>query len=427
MSKSTSQSAAERKSIRHVLELDGIRGLAIAAVMALHFLYIESPQGLVESAVSKIAGYGLWGVDLFFVLSGFLITGILFDDKDDPRYFRNFYMRRTLRIFPLYYGVLLVLLVLLPGGLARAFDPQLLETRKLQGWLWSYLTNVYVGSDGRFSIPYVSHFWSLAVEEHFYLVWPFLIASLSRQRAMATCLGLSAIALILRISLSLSGYELYSQVLTPCRLDTLCFGGLAALVLRGPEGGTLWALRAKFCLPIAAALLFSLSVLQKLSPGAVVVEVRATVLAVFFALVVMVAADHSGPRLLKTALRNRALVTLGKYSYGLYVFHGLIAYAFERHTVVTKLARVLESHTLATLVQAAAGVALSLLVAVASYELYEVRFLKLKKLFGDGRARKGDRQVAGPSPEPRFSPRSDLGTQNQLATETARIGGRGTP
>ncbi len=392
--------------------------------MALHFLYVESPHSGVESAISKLAGYGLWGVDLFFVLSGFLITGILFDDKDDPRYFRNFYMRRTLRIFPLYYGVLLFLLVLLPGALAAKFDPQLLETRQLQGWLWSYLTNVYVGQDGQFSIPYVSHFWSLAVEEHFYLFWPFLIAQLSRERAMAACLGLSGLALLLRVGLSLAGHELYPQVLTPCRLDTLCLGGFLALAIRGPEGSVLWNLRAKLWLPIAGALLFSLSLLQKLMPGPVIVEVRATVLAGFFAVLILAVADPHGPRLLKAMFRGRSLVMLGKYSYGLYVFHGLIAYAFERRAVRAALAGALGSHTLATLVQAAAGLVLSMLVAVASYELFEVHFLKLKKLFGDGRARK----AAAPH-GPKFSHRPELQTPAQLAAQpsAARVAGRGSP
>src|SRR5690349_24799576 len=118
----------------HVLELDGIRGVAIVAVIAAHFLglMLEHPQNLVERLVALVSGYGMWGVDLFFVLSGFLITGILWDSKESPRYFKAFYMRRTLRIFPLYYGVLLLLLVLIPASWLAVYTPEALKMREVQ-------------------------------------------------------------------------------------------------------------------------------------------------------------------------------------------------------------------------------------------------------------------------------------------------------
>ena len=108
-----------------------------------------------------------------------------------------------------------------------------------------------------------------------------------------------------------------------------------------------------------------------------------------FALVILTAADDGGIRLFKRAFRLRWLIVLGKYSYGLYVFHGIIAYAFERKQLRSVLEGTLGSHTLATLVQAAAGVAYRLIIAVASYELFEVRFLTLKRLFRQGRTRRG--------------------------------------
>ena len=94
--------------------LDGIRGIAILAVLLFHFIVPENRDGLVNSAVSWVFSYGALGVDLFFVLSGFLITGILYDARTDEHYFRNFYMRRLLRIFPLYYGVLAIIFLVLP-------------------------------------------------------------------------------------------------------------------------------------------------------------------------------------------------------------------------------------------------------------------------------------------------------------------------
>src|SRR5258708_3524727 len=94
--------------------LDGVRGLAILMVMAVHFVGDVVPQDKIERFAARIANYGVGGVDLFFVLSGFLITGILFDSAASRHYYRNFYARRTLRIFPLYYGVLFVLFVAAP-------------------------------------------------------------------------------------------------------------------------------------------------------------------------------------------------------------------------------------------------------------------------------------------------------------------------
>jgi len=395
-----------------------VRGLAIAGVMALHFLHFEAPSNLVERLTMKIAGYGLFGVDLFFVLSGFLITGILYDAKGGDGYFRNFYMRRTLRIFPLYYGVLLSLLVLLPAGAAAAFDPQLLELRNYQGWLWGYLTNVYVGQQGDFAIPYVSHFWSLSVEEHFYLFWPLLVGYLPRRGAMVACVALSLLALGLRVSLALDGHVLYQQVLTPCRLDTLCIGAFFALAARGPLGLSGLGVRARRLLPAAVAALVLLSVARKVTPhwDPFVLQLRDSVLALFFVLVIVTSADAGGIAAFKQAFRWRWLGLLGKYSYGLYVFHGIIAYAFERKQVVPLLESSLGSHTLATMVQAAAGVALSLLIAVASYELFEVRFLMLKRLFRQGKTRQSFATGS------KFA-RADLAASSQRA----HLPGRGVP
>ncbi len=373
-----------------------MRGLAIALVMALHFVYPLEAQNFFERVASKASGYGLWGVDLFFVLSGFLITGILYDAKGSEGYFKNFYMRRTLRIFPLYYGVLFLLLLAIPRSLAAELDPALLETRDAGRWLVTYLTNVHIAQTGDFSIPYVSHFWSLAIEEHFYLFWPFLIGFFSRAAAMRACIALALLALGLRVGMVAADVTaLAPQVLTPCRLDTLCLGALFALAIRGPGGASIWAARSRRWLPATALAVIALSALHLLAPAldVVVLELRGTVLALFFAVLILNASSDAGFSPIKWLFRRRALGTLGKYSYGLYVFHGLVAFGFEQHHVFARLHTMSGSHAFATASYVTLGVGLSFLISIASYELFEVRFLALKKLF-DYRAKGARRERA---------------------------------
>jgi peptidoglycan/LPS O-acetylase OafA/YrhL len=152
-------------AIQHVLELDGIRGLAISLVLLYHL-----------TASFKM---GWCGVDLFFVLSGFLITNILLRTKNSQSYFCSFYARRTLRIFPLYFFVLfLAFWILIPVAQHFGKAPQSLDAGHL--WYWFYISNWWNGTGHE--IDWLSHFWSLAVEEQFY-----------RMRQTNTCLRTRAV------------------------------------------------------------------------------------------------------------------------------------------------------------------------------------------------------------------------------------------
>src|SRR5467141_3598622 len=161
---------------------------------------------------------GWIGVQLFFVLSGFLITGILLDARHSPSYYRSFFVRRVLRIFPLYYATLLVLFVLLPALdlLPASFkrDPM------VELSYWAYFSNWYgpfhQGEDS------VSHFWSLALEEQFYLLWPFVIHRRSAGWVMRLCLAVAAASLVLRVVMVLTGapaQAIYQFLVT--RIDAL--------------------------------------------------------------------------------------------------------------------------------------------------------------------------------------------------------------
>lgn len=366
----------------HQPGLDGVRGVAILMVMAIHFVGESAAQTLPQTLLVKAAGYGLFGVDLFFVLSGFLITGILLDAKNRPHYFRNFYARRTLRIFPLYYGVLAALFLLLP--VVTQLSPLLEQAREQQGWLWTYTTNFYVAYTSSWrSLTYVTHFWSLAIEEHFYLIWPLVVFALRRATLERVCVGVIAAGLALRIGLALAGISDVSiSVLTPCRVDTLCVGALLAVVAHR-EGGL--AMLLERC--GKAALVVGSSVLLLCAYSAltaddlpVLRQVRNTLFALFFGAVTLLSLRPSS-ELIPRAFRSRALRFFGKYSYGLYVYHGLLTWYFDEAAVEARLDALLGNHWLTIAAKAAIGVSLSTVVAVLSYELFEKRFLSLKRFF----------------------------------------------
>jgi len=379
-----------KKTGTFVPELDGVRGIAIAAVMVSHFFsdFATNPQSSLESVVGRFVGYGMWGVDLFFVLSGYLITGILWDSRGSGHYFRTFYMRRTLRIFPLYYAVLFVILVLVPASWMHQHAPEALQIRPVQGWLWSYLVNVYVARQGSFSIPYVSHFWTLAIEEHFYLFWPFIVGSFERRTVMRIAVVLSLLAFGSRVALHFAGVDdMASHVLTPCRLDSLCVGALFALAARGDGGEQALGAKMKLWFPISGGAL-ALLMLMHSTPSPwdpVAVPLKGLLLALFCGAFIFTVAWSQGPSFIKWPLRLSFLRNLGKYSYGLYVFHAIISYYVLKHDTVRYFKHFGASPRLAYALNGACGIALSCLVAYASYELFEVHFLRLKRYFESGK------------------------------------------
>ncbi len=312
--------------------LDGLRAVAFLMVFFHHYLLVP---------------WGWMGVDVFFVLSGFLITGILFDSRHEAYRARNFYLRRTLRIFPLYYGVMLALLLSAP----------VLHWQ----WSWSWLIwPAYLGNYAPFLKPYLplspmerladfhvlgtlrgfhvtlflGHFWSLCVEEQFYLVWPWVVFWIrDRAKLCWICVATLPACLAMRLAAQylLPVWMLDNQVLsraTPFRLDALLLGGLIALSLRGPHSATLHRF-ARIALPITMGVLLvwasltpSGHLLQQAHPDAHwLFTWWLSALDLLAGLVILVAIQ---PRsLLCRALSLRPLRWLGRISYGAYVLHDI--------------------------------------------------------------------------------------------------------
>src|SRR5260221_720191 len=242
----------------HMPVLDGVRGLAIVLVLLVHFTPPGQSHTVLGTLTKALASIGNVGVDLFFVLSGFLITGILLDAKGGPHYFRTFYARRSLRIFPLYYGVLFVTFVILPIFYAPR-TPDAGRVFHDQGWLWFYVSNIK-GGLSEFERPFSAgwiqfdHFWSLAVEEQFYLVWPLLVLLLNRSRMMVLCVLLVIASLGIRYWLyHKNDQTLAFYTMTPCRIDELATGGLIALIARD-AGAAARLLKVAPCLLVATGI-----------------------------------------------------------------------------------------------------------------------------------------------------------------------------
>ena len=367
----------------HRPALDGVRGIAILTVFLYDCLKVPS-GGVVNTLLRKASHSGWIGVDLFFVLSGFLITGILIDSRGKSGYLRSFFARLSLRIFPLYFLALWITFILVPQ-IAEFWTPAQSVSRRIgelsqdQLWFWTYLQNWRFAFQGHWpNVNYLNHFWSLAVEEQFSLVWPFVVGWCSPPALKRVCWACVGIALALRVGLWLNGapsVALYVPTLT--RMDSLCIGGLFAMGLRSP----VWYPRlTRWAWPVMATLGIAIVGIDVVWP---LLETERfgtqtighTLLGFMFGCFILSAAAACPPTLFAKGLSLRCLTLPGQFSYAMYVMH----------RPIYKLLLKLNWSVLPEAIQPIAIFAATLLatmgVAALSWRFFEKPFLMLKDWF----------------------------------------------
>ncbi len=384
----------------HIPALDGVRGLAIALVLLRHMTLPEwfaSSTNLADRTLRSVTAAGWSGVDLFFVLSGFLITGILLNERerDAPliEKFGRFYWRRVLRIFPLYYTACAVLFFVVPVLPYWSAQPEIGTLRHSEPWYWLYGVNLLEVLRGGSAAPFnTGHFWSLAVEEQFYVVWPFVVLGASRKTlqwivgALVVAGPLIRLAFLLALGGPAGPTAAYS--LSVCRVDVLGMGALLALLYR--DAGERWRQVHAAAPWLGAAALAAFAALALLRGGArsddpVIQTVGFSAVAVAMGSCIAWALDVDGvPGALERPLSARPLRMLGKYSYCLYIVHyplmGVLDLVWA-HFRIASLWRPFGSSLPSWLAYGTVLVAGSLAVAAVSWRVLESRMLALKDRF----------------------------------------------
>lgn len=371
--------------IGHIPALDGLRGIAILIVLLSHFIPRgENTRHGIGRLLARASTQGWIGVDLFFVLSGFLITGILLRSKSSERYFLNFYSRRALRIFPLYYFVLTI------AAICLIVIPGLPESKTLLArWpsYWFYMTNFAVARHGGWQ--YLSgrwidmtDLWSLAVEEHFYLVWPMVVWLLPERLLIRACITLMILAPIFRgMTLITDPLGISHYTLTYCRMDALAMGALLAVLVRSKPPAEL--IRKFGWIGLICTMIYGAYVFQIIQDHAAAMKpfriISNTCVGFMFTSLLCLTLTGRGTAWL---MAWRPLRFFGVYSYGLYIYHGvLLQSALDEIFPPRYLTLGTGRAWVGVVPHYILCIGACCLVAYASYHLLEKRFLKLKRFF----------------------------------------------
>jgi len=350
-----------KKNNFHIDSLDGLRAIAALMVMFFHFFQHLSCNDGLGLLFKRISGFGQTGVSLFFVLSGFLITRILLKEKQSEKYFINFYVRRSLRIFPLYYFYLCLVFFIIPF-FENTSTPEFFR----QVYHWIYLQDFAITFKWNYSGPL--HFWSLAVEEHFYLFFPLLVYFLKEKQLVVSLFSLIVLSVILRFILSVKGYEVFYFTFT--RLDELSLGALlAVLELKGKLTGTF----SKYFLYLFLIILVPTCTLWFIftsESNLYLQTFKFLLISLIYFSVIGFLITASKTHFLNKLLVNKMLLFTGKISYGLYVYHGICFAYFTKYVPTENI-----------IINFIGSFILAFFVSTLSYYFFEKHFLKLKKHF----------------------------------------------
>jgi peptidoglycan/LPS O-acetylase OafA/YrhL len=344
-------------------QLDALRAIAVILVIISHWF-----AG--EHFLNRYSANGILGVTLFFVLSGFLITGILLKSKTTvdkggsiKKAFTTFYIRRSLRIFPVYYLLLVILFVINSSGIRESF-----------WWHFFYGSNFFFWLKGEFG-GHLSHFWSLAVEEQFYLVWPAVILFVKRKYIPHVLFLGIVTAILFRYFVTTPQNEL-GRILMPGSLDSFCVGGL--LVYGKQSGAYIYKTYIKSRNLFLIGSLLLLIAVHTTYFKTLSIQVNTALfyflISVSFGIIIDRVSDIVYTPIVGWVLNNRALRYIGKISYGVYLFHNFIPYFYD--IKVPGLPASLSMYTIQ-------GLRFLLLVGIASLSwfLFEKPVLQLKKHF----------------------------------------------
>ena len=366
---------------KHEPVLDGIRGLAIIAVLLTHGVWAFRDTGLTKWIIRPLT-FGWCGVDLFFVLSGFLITGILIETKQASNRASSFYMRRFLRIFPIYYLTLISVLVLSSySGWLKSLLPFNSWTDRLGYFV--YLQNWLPAIHGGINPTNIlGHFWSLAVEEQFYLVWPWLVWAVPEKQFWKMCaLGMICTFTLRVILVAMNGPHFWIDVLTPTRGEGLLVG--SALASLAAHGRKLSPRLLTWMGSVGLVLLVFIAAVDRAEfwntdAGPYMYTIGVSALALFFG--ALVGSSQYEIPVITQFLNAGWIRSFGKYSYGIYVYHVPVLFVLN-YIAMTRLGLELPLRTRYAVVHFAAMIALSYGTAWVSFKLIEGPLLRMKRHF----------------------------------------------
>lgn len=353
-------------SRQYIPGFDGWRGVGVVLVISAHCF---------PSTITR----PFWvAMDLFFVMSGFLITGILLDTRSSPQYYRNYLTRRLLRVFPLYYFVLFLSFLIIPWMIPHFMGPDYDYYLHHQVWFWLYGQNWLFSITGFPHNHSMVHFWSLAVEEQFYLFWPFLVKIFPPKKLLRVCIGIGLFSIYFRMSLGfkLGFIEPYRYMATLSRMDSISIGAIIAILIRCNKK---WLEKYASFVAFGSLVIVIIGIIHYKSANFLAVPAIYTFVDFIAGCVLLYSLSIHKPWLIRFG-ENPAFRFLGKYSYGIYIYHYIIFNILYYH-VQPSFIRYFGHYWIAETLIGILTFSLAVFVSLISFKYFESPFLKLKKYF----------------------------------------------